>query len=314
MTKLDLDHLQALCDSATPGPWCARIDSTRPDWHVVYAGLRDVAQVPPWMTTVEADAAFIAAARTALPELIQQCRELESQIHMPRCPFGPQEGPHESYCVCGGDLGIITYQEWAANLCEGRALIKAERDDLKRRVQYLEPQAEDLPRVIAERDAARAEVETWKKRAERYHDLAENAGIACVRAESDRSRSRELVGEREEALARLSYDRDGWRDAANKYRGRVHERDDRIATLESALRQARLLIDPNMVRRVDNLAELFYRDTGIMAPGKSVAPEMAMSQPPDDVRHDQYIKWLHALVAETGAAIDAALADPPEGE
>jgi hypothetical protein len=51
------------------------------------------------------------------------------------------------------------------------------------------------------------------------------------------------------------------------------------------------LLDPSASARWDALAELFYRETGIMAPGKSVPMEMAMQQPPDDVRTAQYRKW-----------------------
>lgn len=58
----------------------------------------------------------------------------------------------------------------------------------------------------------------------------------------------------------------------------------------------------------DTLAEEFYNDTRIMAPGKSVALEMAMSQPPDDVRMDQWRKWRDERVKKADALLKAAIA------
>jgi len=82
----------------------------------------------------------------------------------------------------------------------------------------------------------------------------------------------------------------------------------RIAALEQALRDAQLFIDHQPTRRLDALADLFYRETGVMAPGKSVAPAMAMSQPPDDVRYDQYRRWIDSSLERIRIAIDTALA------
>jgi hypothetical protein len=66
---------------------------------------------------------------------------------------------------------------------------------------------------------------------------------------------------------------------------------DRESSALDILRDLLPFLDPSASARWDTLAELFYRDTGIMAPGKSVPMEMAMGQPPDDVREDQYRKW-----------------------
>lgn len=68
---LDLDHLQALADAATEGPWTARAVYPflveQGDAGFVSTNLAD---------STAADAAFIAAARTAVPELIAEVRRL----------------------------------------------------------------------------------------------------------------------------------------------------------------------------------------------------------------------------------------------
>jgi len=63
--------------------------------------------------------------------------------------------------------------------------------------------------------------------------------------------------------------------------------------LRTLLADLAIDFDPNPIRRFDLLAEKFYVESRIMAPGKSVAPEMAMSQPPDDDRDDQWRRWLN---------------------
>jgi hypothetical protein len=67
---------------------------------------------------------------------------------------------------------------------------------------------------------------------------------------------------------------------------------DRESRALDILRDVLPFLNPSASVRWDELAERFYRETSIMAPGKSVPMEMAMSQPPDDVRADQYRKWL----------------------
>lgn len=68
MTPSRRQELRALCDAATPGPWWPR-DATRRGTveshcgHVCTAG---------FLETCEPDAAFIAAARTAVPELLDE--------------------------------------------------------------------------------------------------------------------------------------------------------------------------------------------------------------------------------------------------
>lgn len=112
-----------------------------------------------------------------------------------------------------------------------------------------------------------------------------------------------------------------WREAGNDR--------DRLRTLleraVGALEGVAPFLEPDPSARVDELADRFYRATGVMAPGKSVAMEMAMSQPPDDVRRDQYAKWLRqhlsslhentsATIAELRSALDDARDQGGTGE
>jgi hypothetical protein len=86
---LDLDAVEALCAAATPGPWTVEEDSEV--WEL-YAGRdrrhhglklakcmkRDQPYAEYWPQP--GDAAFIAAARTLVPQLVARCRELESEL------------------------------------------------------------------------------------------------------------------------------------------------------------------------------------------------------------------------------------------
>jgi ribosomal protein L17 len=71
ITPADLDAWDALAKAATPGPWHTEPAATRPDKAYVLAGNDDYIEEPFRL----ADAAWIAAARTALPRLIAALRE-----------------------------------------------------------------------------------------------------------------------------------------------------------------------------------------------------------------------------------------------
>lgn len=58
VTKERIAELRALCEAATPGPWIAADECI----------------------LIAEDATFIAAARTALPELLDYIAELEKQV------------------------------------------------------------------------------------------------------------------------------------------------------------------------------------------------------------------------------------------
>lgn len=82
----------------------------------------------------------------------------------------------------------------------------------------------------------------------------------------------------------------------------------RCKKVEAALVGLAVFVNPSPSHRFDELASRFYSATGIMAPGKSVAAEMAMSQPPDDARRAAYEEWLRKHLLELHTAAVAALA------
>lgn len=90
---IDLDKLQALCDAATPPPWTVHkcgIDGPVGLDEVISPGdVECMAYCYGGSSTVRGDRLaedlqFIAAARTALPELIARVRELEARLDLCR--------------------------------------------------------------------------------------------------------------------------------------------------------------------------------------------------------------------------------------
>jgi len=80
---LDLDELSRLCEAATPGPWEARLvlegylGCDRRNVEIRYQ-VREDHDPESWDNGHrKKNAAFIAAARTALPELIELVRKLK---------------------------------------------------------------------------------------------------------------------------------------------------------------------------------------------------------------------------------------------
>ena len=90
MSALDLDALEALCDAATPGPWVAAPSP----WEGVSAPHGDPRDggsceiVDCVRGPSHGDAAFIAAAREALPALITRLRAAESEVDAAREALG----------------------------------------------------------------------------------------------------------------------------------------------------------------------------------------------------------------------------------
>lgn len=84
---VDLDALQALCDAATPGPWTAERDAVYRE-PPAYGAWRQLARMCAHAENFTNEhrweewhnAAFIAAARTALPELIAEVRRLRALL------------------------------------------------------------------------------------------------------------------------------------------------------------------------------------------------------------------------------------------
>lgn len=90
MTTAELAELRALCEAATPGKWEHRtaLDDGTPwndviaihpdDWVIV---VPDTGRAPEESHAVEeADAAFIAASRTAVPRLLDRVEELAALL------------------------------------------------------------------------------------------------------------------------------------------------------------------------------------------------------------------------------------------
>lgn len=77
MTDTELDEIDALADAATPGPWQALgLMQPAPNYAVIGGG-----SIPTQVAVVTREnAAFIAAARTALPALIAEVRRLSREV------------------------------------------------------------------------------------------------------------------------------------------------------------------------------------------------------------------------------------------
>lgn len=103
MSALDLDALEALCDAATPGPWVAAPSP----WEGVSAPHGDPRDggsceiVDCVRGPSHGDAAFIAAAREALPALITRLRAAEARIERVGAILS-DEGC-DCYCDCDSD-------------------------------------------------------------------------------------------------------------------------------------------------------------------------------------------------------------------
>jgi len=73
--NLDLAHLRSLCDAATPGPWRVELDGTgHYCLRAPHQSVRTVARV-----FCDIDAAFIAAARVAVPRLLDEVARLRAE-------------------------------------------------------------------------------------------------------------------------------------------------------------------------------------------------------------------------------------------
>jgi hypothetical protein len=76
MTPLDLPHARQLCDAATPGPWFVSLEHGRIS---VYHELTPRSEEWVAGAKTEAIAAFLAAARTLLPQCLDRIEELEAR-------------------------------------------------------------------------------------------------------------------------------------------------------------------------------------------------------------------------------------------
>ncbi len=90
---LDLKKLKELCEKATPGPWEIRyrdIDDNHEQakvWAENFGWLITRGDLP--RSYHDPSMEFIAAARTALPQLIERVEELEAEVKIARERLGP---------------------------------------------------------------------------------------------------------------------------------------------------------------------------------------------------------------------------------
>jgi hypothetical protein len=83
MSKMtyDLEKVEEVCRAATPGPWELIIyTGALMDMHMIQSGPLNVCEIITIREEKNANADFIALARTALPELCARIRELAEQL------------------------------------------------------------------------------------------------------------------------------------------------------------------------------------------------------------------------------------------
>lgn len=132
VTDAELDEWERIAGAATPGPWVQRPTVDHPDYESIG---RDMVWRPTtamnagsewFQTRVDEDAAFVVAARDAVPRLIQALRAERAGMHSPETckhvghdvTFG-KGGPGGRCSTCHEDLTA------AQGL---RVLYEAERD------------------------------------------------------------------------------------------------------------------------------------------------------------------------------------------
>ena len=77
MTEINLNELERLAKGITPGPW-----SVKDDWHFYIldaTGKREIAKISNKYRSKDVNAAYIAAACNAVPELIKMYREADDE-------------------------------------------------------------------------------------------------------------------------------------------------------------------------------------------------------------------------------------------
>lgn len=112
---INLDKLQALSDAATPGPWTHAASSEAGDCHYIHGPIyADDMDLVVYAECERADAEFIAAARTAVPELIKGILPLLAAVERVRAIHAPldavnltpRHGRMTQVCIgCGQDDG-----------------------------------------------------------------------------------------------------------------------------------------------------------------------------------------------------------------
>lgn len=119
MGDLDLKHLRALAEAATPGPWELRSD--RNEQKNVYSGDKWIAVLPhQCVASIEEqrgqDAAFVAAARTAVPELLDENERLRAALdYLRRKIDGYDTTFHFAVRDERGENPIPGFEDWKAD-------------------------------------------------------------------------------------------------------------------------------------------------------------------------------------------------------
>lgn len=177
MTPADLSALRALADAATPGPWLLRGSNGGGDDHLE------------WVTNAQghpillgdrcecdedcADKEFVAAARTAVPRLLDLAEGLAAERDEARETANSHRA---NYALLYDRAGAAVARADAA---------EAERDGY---LTALRVQQERTADAEAERDAARAEVaeQSRLRQIEEAHRVTEEANVARLAQERAR--------------------------------------------------------------------------------------------------------------------------------
>ncbi len=169
-------ELLALCNAATPGPWEAEQfgryedDPTDLRWRIFLRGADNPQTNSRDCDWVQRDAAFIAASRTAVPELLERVRRLEAERDEARMRL---EILRDEYLRLAGDYERCTTAR--DTLRASLAAVEAERDLAWSAGHILR---DKLAAAEAERDAAR--VDTADRIAAFVESLDEFLGTATA--------------------------------------------------------------------------------------------------------------------------------------
>jgi len=144
---IDRDALRRLCEAATPGPWTNRIGVGSCDYIV--------------KVERSSDADFVAAARTAIPELLDECEKLRGLLALQKFSDGEVE---EILADAEDDCATAVALE--SDLAHTRKALEEARAEVQR-LSAIEAHSRGSTQlvndIIHEREQARAELEKYKK-------------------------------------------------------------------------------------------------------------------------------------------------------
>jgi hypothetical protein len=131
MTAKELAEAEAVCGKASPGPWIIdkTVKITDEDRNFI-AEVRGVKiSSPPAAIACKDDAAFIASARTLLPQAIEEIREAREIIKI-LIPMAEHSLPSPTGHVCGGpdsscDMDCVGFSVGCENIGKARAYLES---------------------------------------------------------------------------------------------------------------------------------------------------------------------------------------------